>query len=82
MFSGCYNPKGIKLKTRLHISLSHLKKHKFKDSFQDFEILFPIANMKMKQLLTTYFTPINKIKNINSSILEQSDIIITKYLPF
>ena len=53
MFSGCYNPKGIKLKTRLHISLSHLKEHKFKDSFQDFEILFPIANMKMKQLLTT-----------------------------
>ena len=53
MFSGCYNPKGIKLNTRLHISLSHLKEHKFKDSFQDFEILFPIANMKMKQLLTT-----------------------------
>ena len=82
MFSGCYNPKGIKLNTRLHISLSHLKEHEFKDSFQDFEILFPIANMKMKQLLTTYFTPINKIKNINSSILEQSDTIITKYLPF
>ena len=31
----CHNPKGIKLVTRLRLGLSHLRKHKFKYSFQD-----------------------------------------------
>ena len=30
-----YNPKGIKLLTRLRVGLSHLCEHKFKQSFQD-----------------------------------------------
>ena len=30
----CVNCKGIKLLTRLHLGLSHLRKHKFKHSFQ------------------------------------------------
>ena len=31
----CHNPKGIKLLTRLRLGRSHLRKHKFKHSFQD-----------------------------------------------
>ena len=31
-----HNPKGIKVMTRLRLGLSHLRKHKFKHSFQDF----------------------------------------------
>ena len=31
----CYNPKGIRLLTRLHLGLSHLHEHEFKHSFQD-----------------------------------------------
>ena len=29
----CHNPKGIRLLARLHLGLSHLRKHKFKHSF-------------------------------------------------
>ena len=32
----CHNPKGIRLLTRLRLGLGHLRKHKFKHSFQDF----------------------------------------------
>ena len=31
----CHNPKGVKLLTRLRLGLSHLREHKFKQSFQD-----------------------------------------------
>ena len=31
----CHNPKGIKLLSRIRLGLSHLRKHKFKHSFQD-----------------------------------------------
>ena len=31
----CHNPKGVKLLTRLRLSLSHLHEHEFKQSFQD-----------------------------------------------
>ena len=34
-FFDCHNPKGIKLITRLRLSLSHLREHEFKHSFQD-----------------------------------------------
>ena len=37
-----HNPKGIKLLTRLRVSLMHLCEHKFKHSFQD--TLNPICN--------------------------------------
>ena len=38
----CYNPKGVKLLTKLRLGLSHLRDHKFKHSFQD--SLNPICN--------------------------------------
>ena len=38
----CYNPKGIKLLTRLRVGLSQFREHKFKHSFQD--TLNPICN--------------------------------------
>ena len=31
----CHNPNGIKLLVRLRLDLSHLRKHRFKHSFQD-----------------------------------------------
>ena len=31
----CHNPRGVKLLTRLRLSLSHLREHKFKHGFQD-----------------------------------------------
>ena len=34
-FFDCYNPKGIKLITRLRLALSYLREHKLKHSFQD-----------------------------------------------
>ena len=34
-FFDTHNPKGIKLITRLRLGLSHLRKHKFKQSFQE-----------------------------------------------
>ena len=41
-FYNCYNPKGIKLLTRLRVGLSQFREHKFKHSFQD--TLNPICN--------------------------------------
>ena len=38
----CHNPTGIKLLTRLRVSLSHLCEYKFKRNFQD--TLSPICN--------------------------------------
>ena len=38
----CHNPKGIKLLTRLRVTLSNLREHKFKHSFQN--TLNPICN--------------------------------------
>ena len=86
----CHNPKGIGLITRLRLGLSHLHKHKFKHSSQDclnslclcendvetsshFLLHCPTYSKEIMSFL-------NKIKNINYSILELSDTIITKTL--
>ena len=88
----CHNPKGIKLITRLGLGLSHLRKHKFKHSFQD--CLNPLCLCGNDVETSSHFllhcstysnermTFLNKIKNINYGILELSDTIMTKTLLF
>ena len=88
----CHNPKGIRLLTRLRLSLSHLRKHKLKHSFQncldrlcfcgneiEISIHYPF-------LCPTYtnerMTLLNKIKSINCSMLEFSDAGATEILLF
>ena len=87
-FYHCHNPKGIKLSTKLHLGLSHLREHKFKHSFQD--CLNPLCLCGSETESSTHYllhcptytnermTLLNKIKGINSSILESSDATVTK----
>ena len=86
----CRNLKGIRLLTRLHLGLSHLREHKLKHSFQD--CLNPLCFCG-NEISTHYLlhcpnytnermTPLNKIKSINCSILEFSDAVVTKILLF
>ena len=88
----CHNPKGIKLLTRLRLGLSHLREHKFKHNFQD--CLNPLCLCGNEIETSTHYlhhcpantneglTLLNKIKSINCSILESSDVAVTKILLF
>ena len=50
-FFDCHNPKGIKLR----LSLSHLREHKFKHSFQD--TINPLCNCGQDIESSTHFFP-------------------------
>ena len=88
----CPNPKGIRLLRRLRLGLSHLRKHKFKHSFQD--CLNTLCFHGNEIETSTHYlihcptytnersTLLNKIKSINCSILEFSDVVVTKILLF
>ena len=88
----CHIPKGIKLLTRLRLSLSHVREHKFKHNFQD--CLNPLCLCGNEIETSTHYllhcptytnerlTLLNKIKSINCSILESSDAAVTKILLF
>ena len=88
----CHNPKGIRLLTRLRLGLSHLRKHKFKHSFQD--CLNPLCFCGNEIETSTHYllhcptytkermTLLNKIKSINCGILEFSDAVVTEILLF
>ena len=86
----CYNPKGIKLLTRLRLGLSHLREHKFKHSFlnslntifscgQNIEtsthFLLHCSNYSNERL-----TFLNIIRNIDSNILSENDLKVTETL--
>ena len=87
----CHNPKGIKLLSRLRLGLNHLREHKFKYSFQDSlnsfcscgkgeaetssHYLLHCSNYSGKRLAL-----LNTKKNVDMSILQQSDSKITKTL--
>ena len=49
----CNNYKGIRLIMRLHVGMSHLQEHKFKDNFQDF--LNPICSCGLDIESTSHF---------------------------
>ena len=85
----CHNPKGIKLLSRLRFVLSHLRKNKFKHSFQD--SLNPFCSCRKGEVETSshyllycsnYSNKRLAIKNINMSILQQSDSKFTSVLLF
>ena len=81
------NTKRFKLIIRLCLGLSHLHEQKFKHSFQ--HCLNHICISRYKIQTTTHCsryasgkkTLVDKIRNINSSILEQNGITITKDPP-
>ena len=86
---GCHNPIGVKLLTTLRLGLSHLREHKFKDSFHD--ILDPLCNCG-KEVETPFdfllscpnysderLTLLSKIRNINPNILENTNSQITRF---
>ena len=88
----CHNPTGIKLITRLRLSLSHLRDHKFKHNFLD--CLNPICCYG-KDIETTvhylFHCPIfsddgsvsfSNIRSIDENVLSGSDSRITETLLF
>ena len=89
----CHNPKGIKLLSRLRFGLSHLREHKLRNSFQD--SLKPFCNCGKGEAKTSshyllhcsnysekHLALLNTIKNIDMSILQQSDSKFTSVLLF
>ena len=89
---GCQNLKGIKYLTKLWCRLSHLYEHKFINNFQD--TLNPLCTcgcdventchflLHCPNLLAEKITVFNKITNIGSNILNQTDTAITKSFLF
>ena len=88
----CYNPKGVKLLTRLRLGLRHLHDRKFKHSFQD--SLNPICNCGTDVETTTHYLLhcplfsderlilINNIQNIDNNILNLNDCRYSEVLLF
>ena len=85
-----HNPLGIKLLTRLRLGLSHLHEHKFRHCFQD--TLNPLcecskdieSTMHFFLHCTNFLIPrqilFQKIRNIDDSILPQSETQLTQTL--
>ena len=90
--SSTQNFEGLKLLTRMRLGLSHLADHKFRHNFQD--CLNPICSCGQEIETTSHFllhclnyrcarkTFFEKINLIESNILQQSDLSITKDLLF
>ena len=86
----CHNPKGIKLLTRLRLSLSHLRERKFKHGFLD--SLNPICSCGQNIEILTHFllhcsnysnerlTFLIIIRNIDSNILSKNDLKVKETL--
>ena len=81
---------GIKLLTRLHVGLSHLREHKFRHNFQD--TINPLCSCSLEIESTSHFflrcqnfiTPrtnlMNELRKLDSSILNLDEISLTKLL--
>ena len=86
----CYNPKIIKLVTRLSLGLNHLQEHKFKHSFQD--ILNPLCSCGVDIETTSHYflhcpsfhaersSLLSNINRIDSTIFNKSDSVVTRIL--
>ena len=86
----CHNPKGTKLVTRLTLGLSHLREHKFKYSFQ--HTLNPLCSGGHDIETTSHYflhsplfyaersTLLNNINEIDSTIFNKSESIVTRIL--
>ena len=86
-----YNPIGIKLLSGLRLGLSHLREQKFKRSFEDSLNSFYSCGKGETKTSSHYFLHcsnyseerlalLNTIKNIDMSILQQSDSKFTSGL--
>ena len=90
--SNSNNPKGIKLKTRLRLGLSHLLLHKFKCSFQD--LIHPLCNCGYEVESTVNFflncpfftneriTLFCTLRNLDSKLFDNNDSLLTNILLF
>ena len=88
----CHNCKGIKYLTRLRLCLSHLREHKFKHNFQD--TLNPFCSCGLDVETNTHFflycplftnqrrTLLSTVKDIDSSLTNTNDSILTHFLLF
>ena len=89
----CHNPEGLRLITRLRLGLSHLREHKFKHSFED--SLNPLCICGSGDIESTShyllhcseysnerMTLLNKIRQIDSNILDKRNSEITRILLF
>ena len=86
----CHNPKGVKLLTRLRLSLSYLREHKFKHGFQDSLITICSCGNDIETLANFLLhcphysnersTFLNTIRNINRHIFDKNDLQITETL--
>ena len=86
---GCRNFIGVKLLTRLRLWLSHIREHKFKDSFQD--TLNALCSCGKEVVTTFHFlrscpdysderlSLLSKIRNINPNNLENTNSQITQF---
>ena len=96
-FFKCQNPKGIKLVTRLCISLSHLREHKFKRSFQDSSnpicrhgtdvdyvslIVYTFFFLHSPQFKNEGCVLLHTVQSIESKSLDYSDLHIINILLF
>ena len=80
----CHHPQGIKFLTRLHLSLSHPREHKFIHSFQDslnplckcgFEVESTFAVLKLNRS-----SLLSSIRNTDCTLLENTDTSLTQTL--
>ena len=84
---GIYDPLGIRLLNRLHLSFSHLRKHKFRHNFAD--TLNPLCSCSLEtedtehyflccqNNLSFHITLMNDLNNINTAIasLNSNDLL-------
>ena len=85
-----HSPNGIKLLTRLRFSLSHLREHKSKNSFE--VTLNPLRSCVLNIETTSYYflhsplfqakrsTLLNNINEIDSTIFNKNDSFVTRIL--
>ena len=90
--NNCHNPKGLKFITRLGLGLSHLRKRKFKHSFQD--TINPLCSCGIDIESTEHLLPhcpqffnerrilLSTIGNMNYKLLENTDSNLTQTLLF
>ena len=83
---------GIKLLTRLRLSLTHLREHKFRHSFQ--VTIIPLCSCNLEVKSTSHFflccqnfitprtIPMNKTRQTASNILNLDQISLTKLILF
>ena len=88
----CHNPKGLKFITRLRLGSNHLRKHKFKHSFQD--TINPLCScgpdiestehflLHCPQFVNKRRTLLSTIGKINYKFLENTDSNLTQTLLF